>query len=305
MRRVTEAGLRLRHAANSPALVHGGRNDPYGHRPHTLQSLGSAIFGFPKPMRLPSVTARSPTSRSQAHLIGPGDCPRARAGDVVPLREGRLKHFSAGRKPGPADACLGVQLLEKVPTFDREEIVSDLSQAYASLASGRFFARGCAPHIPQSATAWERASLRSSTSFSRRSSRTPSGPRTPLEHGGRRAGDVRHLPGRRANRWGCSGPLARLSPAGRPNPRRRIPATRYGPRTHLDPLRLGHLGDRPHRFAATARRVGRLRRLLAPHPRCCRVRGRSPFRASMRRSADHAQDLEARTEASRGPRRTV
>jgi len=211
---------------------------------HTLRAW-ERRFGFPKPMRLPSGHRRYTDEQiGRLHLIGQAIALGHRAGDVVPC--GRPAEAASPRvAPAPsAMPAWEVQLLEKVRTFDREEIVSDLSQAYASLGLRTFLRERFVPLTSAVGDAWEAGELaiKHEHFLSEILEDTLRTLRTPLEHGRQgAAGDVRTLP-EEGHRLGVQVAALVTALAGR---RVRIlgaeiPADEiWGAAEHLDPLAVG------------------------------------------------------------------
>ena len=236
---------------------------------HTLRAW-ERRFGFPKPMRLPSGHRRYTDEQiGRLHLIGQAIALGHRAGDVVPLREGRLKQLLRGSHPRPsAMPAWEVQLLEKVRTFDREEMVSDLSQAYASLGLRTFLRERLVPLTSAVGDAWEAGELaiKHEHFLSEILEDTLRTLRTPLEHGGKgRPVMFATLP-EEGHRLGVQVAALVTALAGR---RVRIlgaeiPADEiWGAAEHLDPLAVGISVTAHTASPATARALGRLRRLLS------------------------------------------
>ncbi len=238
--------------------------------PHTLRAW-ERRFGFPRPVRLPSGHRRY-TEEQVAHLrliaqaIGLGH----RAGDVVPLpHEGLQRIVGAPRHGADAGVEWSVGVLERVREFDREGIVSSLSQAYAGLGAHAFLRERLTPLTATVGDAWEagRIDIKHEHFLSEIVEDTLRALRTSLEHGAKGRPVVlatlpgeRHtiglhvaalvtvLAGRRVRILGAQTPVAEIA----------------GAAARLDPLAVGVSVTRRTALPATARQVSRLRAALAP-----------------------------------------
>ncbi|MBZ5587259.1 MAG: cobalamin B12-binding domain-containing protein [Acidobacteriia bacterium] len=236
---------------------------------HTLRAW-ERRFGFPKPVRLPSGHRRYTDEQIvRLHLIGQAIALGHRAGDVVGLREDRLKELLGG-----SNSRLGgmpaseVQLLEKVRAFDREGIVSDLAHAYASLGLRTFLRERFVPLTAAVGDAWEAGELaiKHEHFLSEILEDTLRTLRTPLEHGGQGrpvvfatlpeerhglgvqvAALVTALAGRRVRILGAEIPVDEIS----------------GAAQHLDPLAVGISVTAHTASVVTAKALNRLRKLLS------------------------------------------
>jgi len=235
---------------------------------HTLRAW-ERRFGFPAPLRLPSGHRRYTDEQiARLHLIGQAIALGHRAGDVVPLREDRLEDLlRRSHAHPPALPAWEVRLLEKVRSFDREGIVSDLAHAYASLGLRTFLRDRLVPLAAAVGDAWAAGALAIKhehflTEILDDTLRTL---RTPLEHGtlGRPA-VFATLPGER-HTLGLQVAALVTALAGR---RLRIlgaevPAEEIaGVAGQLDPLAVGVSVTAHTAHPATARSLNRLRELL-------------------------------------------
>ena len=154
---------------------------------HTLRAW-ERRFGFPAPLRLPSGHRRYTDDQiARLHLIGQAIALGHRAGDVVALPEERLKELLRRSHPRPgALPAWEVRLLEKVRTFDREGIVSDLAHAYASLGVRTFLRDRLVPLTAAVGDSWAAGALaiKHEHFLSEILDDTLRTLRTPLEHGG-------------------------------------------------------------------------------------------------------------------------
>ena len=235
---------------------------------HTLRAW-ERRFGFPKPLRLPSGHRRYTDDQiARLHLIGQAIALGHRAGDVVPLHEANLKDLLRRSHVRPsALPAWEVQLLEKVRTFDREGIVSDLAHAYASLGLRTFLRDRLVPLTVAIGDAWAAGGLaiKHEHFLSEILDDTLRTLRTPLEHGGQgRPVVFATLPGER-HTLGVQVAALVTALAGR---RLRIlgpevPADEIaGAAEQLDPLAVGVSVTGHTAHPATVRSLNRLRELL-------------------------------------------
>ncbi|HVN75896.1 MAG TPA: cobalamin B12-binding domain-containing protein [Thermoanaerobaculaceae bacterium] len=232
---------------------------------HTLRAW-ERRFGFPAPLRLPSGHRRYTDEQiTRLHLIGQAIALGHRAGDVVPLREDKLKellrqsYLHNGAMP-PWE----VRLLEKLQAFDREGIVSDLAHAYAGLGVRTFLRDRLVPLATAVGDAWAAGGLaiRHVHFLTEILDDTLRTLRTPLEHGGEgRPVVFATLPGER-HTLGVQVAALVTALAGR---RLRIlgaelpPDEIAGAAEQLDPLAVG-VSVTPHTaLAGTARSLNQLR----------------------------------------------
>jgi methanogenic corrinoid protein MtbC1 len=236
---------------------------------HTLRAW-ERRFGFPTPLRLPSGHRRySDEQIARLHLIAQAIALGHRAGDVVPLPEERLKDLLRRSHPRPsALPAWEVRLLEKVQTFDREGIVSDLAHAYASLGVRMFLRDRLVPLTAAVGDSWAAGGLaiKHEHFLSEILDDTLRTLRTPLEHGGQGrpvvlatlpqerhtigmqvAALVTALAGRRLRILGAELPVDEIA----------------GAAEQLDPLAVGISVTTHTALPATARSLERLRKRLA------------------------------------------
>ena len=236
---------------------------------HTLRAW-ERRFGFPAPLRLPSGHRRYTDEQiARLNLIGQAIALGHRAGDVVPLPEERLKDLLRRSHPRPPTLpAWEVRLLEKVRSFDREGIVSDLAHAYASLGVRTFLRERLVPLSAAVGDSWAAGGLaiKHEHFLSEILDDTLRTLRTPLEHGGQGrpvvfatlpherhtlgmqvAALVTALAGRRLRILGAELPVDEIA----------------GAAEQLDPLAVGISVTTHTALPATARSLNRLRASLA------------------------------------------
>jgi DNA-binding transcriptional MerR regulator/methylmalonyl-CoA mutase cobalamin-binding subunit len=122
---------------------------------HTLRAW-ERRFGFPTPLRLPSGHRRYTDEQiERLTMIGRALALGHRAGDVVPLSQSRLQALLRSAQAFPATLpSWEARILARAREFDREAIVSELSQAYAGGGVRAFLRERLVPLTEAVGNAW-------------------------------------------------------------------------------------------------------------------------------------------------------
>ena len=155
---------------------------------HTLRAW-ERRFGVPKPLRLPSGHRRY-TDEQIEHLglVVQALALGHRAGDVVPLSPQRLQSLvNGGRARAVPEPAWETQVLDRARGFDREGIVSSLSQACARLGVRVFLRDRLVPLTVALGEAWAagRLAIAHEHFLTEILEDTLRGLRSPLEHSAR------------------------------------------------------------------------------------------------------------------------